>query len=69
MDNISTKFSGTKLRAQAGQGGNHHGGRGPGHREESEKTLLGREVVVKPNTVRGSVSPSKSGPEPPLCPS
>ena len=41
MDNKSTKFSGlaqTKLRAQAGQGGNHHSGRDPGHREESENT-------------------------------
>ena len=45
MDNISTKFSGlakTKPRAQAGQGGNHHGGRNPGHREESEKHYWGR---------------------------
>ena len=43
MDNISTKFSYLvqKLRAQAGQGGNHHGWRDPGHREESERHRWG----------------------------
>ena len=33
--------------------------------ERRVKTLLGEEVVVKPNAAWGSVSPSKSGPEPP----
>ena len=65
MDNISTKFSGLAQnfeRRLVRIGTTMVGG----HREESEKTLLGREVVIKPNIAGGSVSPSKSGPEPPL---
>ena len=43
-----------KLRAQAVQGGNHHGGRGPAT-ERRVKNTAGGKVVVKPNTAGGSL--------------